>query len=952
MKKRFTLMLLAALVAVTSFAQDVKQRQIAPSQMVTKTLQATPSIKPFQAISKAQVAKTTALKAKKAPKKAGLSDVEWPLTALTCGYAYELDDSYNLVECEVPYTAAETTIDLVDMSTVSVVGLYPGADGTITATLNLDELSFEIAPGQTLMTTDYGSVILTNVEDSSAPLTGQFNEDGTISINELWCGVLGDDAGDYAGYTYTNIYYTPMIVQPNGHMDFTTSSGAQSVPVYVYQDPARGEAMVFNFAGEATGAIVNVAEDGTTVIKTQPLSDYTDWGYGVFYTYAADSDGATTENITGVVDGSVLTFDTGWTLTYWRSSTQYVWFGCMTETTITLNEEEWEVPVIEDVAAMPADPEVVLINPYNAESGYGSVAVHIPNVDVDGFLLKESKLYYRIYGQKDGEVTLLEYTPDLYINLTETMSTIPYTFDDNYDFQTRGDNKYVFLNFDFDYDTMGVQSVYYGGDEENATEIIWYYEEPSEFTEAQWVASEQGYENTEEVTDITISEEDGITGLFAQAGNTSNSPKYYNTGSAVRMYAGNTLTITSEEYPIEKIELILGSRVDIELASEEGEFTVDTENSLATWEGEANEVVFDVPQGLKPAGQAYIAGINVYYAAEEKEPELTELPDGAEVQEWIYDTYIEDTDEETGETYLDLAESTHIHVAFVGDQVYFQGLNADTEDSWVVGTLEDGVITVPANEYLGYSSYYYYQYSAFVEVFAREMTLTYDAENNKITSRGIGFDYFYNGTAINELAYDYAEMYLVPEIPGTPETPEVTGVNLAPWETDYPWIALDIPTVTTDGNEMILDNVFYTITIKDKDGEMFNYVFKADDYGSLDEDMTQMPYNYTDEGTFYDIYKGGARVYVYGYDFTTWQQIWVQTTYYTSEATNFSEYGIYDLTDYWEAVGINDVAAKDVKSVKYFDLQGRQATADTKGVVIAVKTMSDGTTKTQKMLRK
>ena len=74
-------MLLAALVAVTSFAQDVKQRQIAPSQMVTKTLQATPSIKPFQAISKAQVAKTTALKAKKAPKKAGLSDVEWPLTA-------------------------------------------------------------------------------------------------------------------------------------------------------------------------------------------------------------------------------------------------------------------------------------------------------------------------------------------------------------------------------------------------------------------------------------------------------------------------------------------------------------------------------------------------------------------------------------------------------------------------------------------------------------------------------------------------------------------------------------------------------------------------------------------------------------------------------------------------------------------------------------------------------
>ena len=948
MKKRFTLMLLAALVAVTSFAQDVKQRQIAPSQMVTENLQATPSIKPFQAISKAQVAKTTALKAKKAPKKAGLSDVEWPLTALTCGYAYELDESYNLVESEIPYTAAETTINMVDMSTVSVVGLYPGADGTITATLNLDELSFEIAPGQTLMTTDYGTVILTNVEDSSAPLTGQFNEDGTISINELWCGVLGDDAGDYAGYTYTNIYYTPMIVQPNGHMDYTESDGtAQSVPVFVVQDPGRGQALVFNFADLSSAIIVNVGEDGTIVIKSQPVVDYTGWGYGVFYTYAADSDGATTENITGGVEGNVLTFDTDWTLTYWKSTTQYVWFGCMDAATITLDEEVWEVPVIEDVAAMPADPEVVLINPYNAESGYGSVAVHIPNVDVDGFLLKESKLYYRIYGQKGEEVTLLEYTPDLYVNLTETMSTIPYTFDDAYDFQTRGDKKYVFLNFDFDYDTMGVQSIYYGGDEENATEIIWYVEEPSEFTIAQWVAVEQGYENAEDVTEITISDEDGITGLFAQAEGTS-APKFYTRGDAVRMYAGNTLTITSEEYPIGMIELILGTRVDIELASEDGEFSIEEgdENTIAIWEGEAaNEVVFDIPQGLSPAGQAYIVGINVYYTAEEKEPELIELPDGAEVQEWIYDTYVLEEGEETPS----LAQSYHINVAFVGDQVYFQGLNSDTPDSWVVGTLEDGVITVPANEYMGYSEYYYYTYSALVEVFGREMTLTYDAENNKITSRNIGFDYFYNESAIDAIAFDYAEMYLIPEIPGTPETPEVTGVNLAPWETDYPWITLDIPTTTTDGNEMILSNVYYFIRVQRADGSDFTYTFYADDYMYLGEDVVFMPYTYTDN---YDIYYGGQKVYVFDDDFTTWQKIFVQSVYMTGEEAYYSQVGEYDLTGYWEEVGINDIAANNVKNVKYFDLQGRQATADTKGVVIAVKTMSDGTTKTTKMLRK
>ena len=281
------------------------------------------------------------------------------------------------------------------------------------------------------------------------------------------------------------------------------------------------------------------------------------------------------------------------------------------------------------------------------------------------------------------------------------------------------------------------------------------------------------------------------------------------------------------------------------------------------------------------------------------------------------------------------------------DKVYFQGLNSDTEDSWVVGTLEDGIITVPANEYMGNSPYYYDLYANFIEVFGREMTMTYDEENNKITTKSIGFDYIYSETVIDEVAYDYAEMYLVKEKPGTPETPEVTEVRLA--DTDNPWIALNIPTTTTDGNEMILDQVFYIISITNKDGETSLYTFKADEYSCLDEDMSEMPYNFTDN---YDIYQGGSKIYVYGEDFTSWQQILVQTAYKTDGAVYYSDYGVYDLTGYWEPVGINGVAAKDVKSVKYFDLQGRQITADTKGIVISVKQISDGTTKTQKELRK
>ncbi len=65
-------MLIAALVAVTSFAQPVKKQQMTFNQSPTE-LQRTPSLKPFQTVAMPQTAKATALKAKKAPKRLSTS---------------------------------------------------------------------------------------------------------------------------------------------------------------------------------------------------------------------------------------------------------------------------------------------------------------------------------------------------------------------------------------------------------------------------------------------------------------------------------------------------------------------------------------------------------------------------------------------------------------------------------------------------------------------------------------------------------------------------------------------------------------------------------------------------------------------------------------------------------------------------------------------------------------
>lgn len=80
------------------------------------------------------------------------------------------------------------------------------------------------------------------------------------------------------------------------------------------------------------------------------------------------------------------------------------------------------------------------------------------------------------------------------------------------------------------------------------------------------------------------------TAVFDQGGNT-NSPKYYVSGDAVRLYGGGTLTISSES-PISSISF--GTFDKDKTANTLSVSTGSWNQSSATWTGEANSVVFTV----------------------------------------------------------------------------------------------------------------------------------------------------------------------------------------------------------------------------------------------------------------------------------------------------------------------------------------------------------------------
>ena len=113
--------------------------------------------------------------------------------------------------------------------------------------------------------------------------------------------------------------------------------------------------------------------------------------------------------------------------------------------------------------------------------------------------------------------------------------------------------------------------------------------------------SEQGFTSGQDATTATGT---NVTVTFAKNGG-NNSPKYYDSGTAVRVYPNNTITVASQSLTIIKITITFGSS--------------DGSNSITSspsgwsspdWTGSANSVVFTIGGSN---GHRRISAITVYY---------------------------------------------------------------------------------------------------------------------------------------------------------------------------------------------------------------------------------------------------------------------------------------------------------------------------------------------------
>lgn len=813
--KKFTFMLLAAFVAVVSWAGLPSDKMVKRSSVQMAGLSSVQAnrVTPKQKLATAQlqapegrlVARAKAMGktgARKAPRRAGLTDLlsaEWML----CTDYYEYDqEAGQLVPATITAGGTPISFTVADAQTISISGFISGAtealQATFTTTVSEDLqaqgviASVSIADGQTLMESDYGPILLKNVgaEEDGTPITAYFLQSGMVVFADIWAAVIGGD-GQYAGYTWTD-YCQSIAVPVNGKMTWGSGDSAGDVPVVVMQDETNPKvATVFNFAGEETAINVTMKEDKSFVIAEQPVFYYNS-EYGYFYVAGLEAvDGQYYKvTLTGAGTENTLTFDVSWAL---YSPTTGSIFNLYDPATITLTQGEFLYPVIPDVAATPAAPEVKSVGNYDAKEGYGSFAFTIPTIDVDGNDLKEDKLFYQLYSDIDGDVQPITFTPDICEKLTEEMSIIPYTFTDNYDFVDRGDYKVVFLNYDFStlYDRIGVKSIYTGGSETNESEITWAElekEEPAgptevtfNFNEMDVPVSATGVTDGDIVEDKTITEGSVSLTISPSSANTPNRFWSTNAGPQLRVYSG-TLTFSVPEGS-SITQIVFNHNGKWGANTVEGvEISNDAEANAATWTGEAQTVVVTI------AANSQINSIAVTVVGEggtEQGGDLVTLPEGVEAQEY---TLV--ASGATSQSNISIQETKL--VAFDGSDVYVQGLAYYFPDAFIKGTVtEAGQVAFPSGQFVGEDEYgKEYIVGVTVDddysfVYAPSILFDYDQETG-VLSLAEGMYYGESDASDKTSLYNYFESavytpgaFVVPDLVELPE-----GVETEVWTID------------------------------------------------------------------------------------------------------------------------------------------------------------------------
>lgn len=306
-----------------------------------------------------------------------------------------------------------------------------------------------------------------------------------------------------------------------------------------------------------------------------------------------------------------------------------------------------------------------------------------------------------------------------------------------------------------------------------------------------------------------------------------------------------------------------------------------------------------------------------------------------------------------------------VSVGHSDSEFWVKGLVSNIPDAWAKGSVKNGKIVFQSGQYMGediagghynflhgcsVDSVYNKDYEWWEEKYPlkESMSMDYDAEfglakalpmNNFIfttTKEDYGVDGNLFLTFIREPILKLQNRKA--------DTPPATPVldDYSPYDNDfyYGYFTISIPPYDIDYNILDTDNLFYQIYVNDKP-----FTFYPDEYDDLEEEMSIVPYNYTD---YYWISVNGQKHTIYFF-FEGAKSISARSMYKENDQEIWSDY--VTILGNSSTVALN----KDfdcLKSEEIFDIAGRRLQSIEKGINIIRRTFENGTVETHKIMVK
>ena len=330
----------------------------------------------------------------------------------------------------------------------------------------------------------------------------------------------------------------------------------------------------------------------------------------------------------------------------------------------------------------------------------------------------------------------------------------------------------------------------------------------------------------------------------------------------------------------------------------------------------------------------------------------TEVPDELTTEDWTFSAN---------------GGSHTVGMAFDGDNVYMKGFYEALPDSWIKGQINGDTVTFNSGQYLGadetsgFQAYMMaagsenvydsiYRQEVGVYVFRDNIKFTYDMSAKKMYAESKN-DSSMLVNAGKSTVY-YIKRYDAPiikqktEITGAqkPATPQILYCDPYSEGLGFADIAFILPNTDVDGNELDTDKLHYNLFFDDDIA-----TFTPDVYLGLKEEMTDIPYDFTDNWDF-QIYMDGTVREILFYE-TDIEKVGVRSTYTSDEGESAdSDIAWY----YFTPTNISNIEPDntDIKVVYYTDVAGRRISRPANGLYLKTEVYGNGTSKTTKVMIK